>query len=115
MTQNHFSRSLSEKLISHRIKWESQQRWFRHHDNGEQKEIVADNCTDWTCSCSCDCTNNYPEELEPSLTLEIALSKDFLSQLTTAVLSASTDIAWNFTAGGYEGAEREIIKLINEK
>ena len=51
----------------------------------------------------------------PVLNLETALSKDFLSQITTAVLSASTDIAWSFTVNGYEEAEKEIIKLINEK
>ena len=97
MKQNHFSRSLSEKLIEKNIHWLTSDFFFSDGEIHSEFESVFDN----------------PET--PVLSLETALSKDFLSQLTTAVLSASTDIAWSFTSGGYEVAEREIIKLLEEK
>ena len=110
MTQKTFSRSLSEKLIEKGVRFDGE-------------------CANIPGRCQCECGFNkdkgYPcgtyddvcihPKHYPLLTLEVALSKDFLSQITTAVLSASTDIAWSFTSGGYEGAEREIIKLLNKK
>ena len=97
MTQTTFSRSLSEKLIEKNIHWLTSDFFFSDGEIHSEFESVFDN----------------PET--PVLSLETALSKDFLSQLTTAVLSASTDIAWSFTAKGYEGAEEMLIKLMEKK
>ncbi|MFA6190696.1 MAG: hypothetical protein WC711_04290 [Candidatus Staskawiczbacteria bacterium] len=101
MIQSHFSRSLSEKLLIEKGFIFGSDYYFRENTDDVK--------------CIYDMRYRVLDSDIPLFTLEIALSKDFLSQITTAVLSASTDIAWSFTSGGYEGAEKIINKLLEEK